>query len=221
MLKSYPGTGLTLLLALQEIDICIKAFTSLFDVTENRVRRVRDALATTGLPPKNKQGHHNNRPHALTQEEKDLLNEVPSDSERAAIMLRQKDGLKSTLELHQRKGEVFYDRKKAAGMEAQRWDEIEAVCFDDQKNLPCPNITTQDVYYSRQLSFHSFNIHVLSSDKAYLGPIPRSGPKFQDLSKLKQYVSDGNRPFFDNLPCDLNIAGSDPEGVSDAGSDSE
>ena len=95
------------------------------------------------------------------------LNEVPSDSERAAIMLRQKDGLKSTLELHQRKGEVFYDRKKAAGMEAQRWDEIEAVCFDYQKNLPCPNITTQDVYYSRQLSFHSFNIHVLSSDKVF------------------------------------------------------
>ncbi|RUS72208.1 hypothetical protein EGW08_020035 [Elysia chlorotica] len=200
-----------------KIDICIKAFTSIFDVTENRVRRVRDALATTGLPPKNKQGQHNNRPHALSQEEKDLvighiqsfrgrashysrkrtrriiafgyprkdtcstcdglkckieggntqLNELPPDSERAALLLRQKDGQKSTFELHQRKGEVFYDRKKAARMGAQRSDGMEAVCFDYQKNLPCPNITTQDVYYSRQLSFHSFNIHVLSSDKVF------------------------------------------------------
>lgn len=34
--------------------------------------------------------------------------------------------------------------------------------MDFQKNLPTPNITTNDVYYKRQLNFVSFNIHVLS-----------------------------------------------------------
>ncbi|KAK3791056.1 hypothetical protein RRG08_010460 [Elysia crispata] len=58
---------------ISKIDICIEVFTSIFDVTENSMRRVRDALATTGLPLKNKQDHHNKRPHALTQKEKDLV----------------------------------------------------------------------------------------------------------------------------------------------------
>lgn len=34
--------------------------------------------------------------------------------------------------------------------------------MDFQKNLPVPNISTNDVYYKRQLSFFSFNIHRLS-----------------------------------------------------------
>lgn len=34
--------------------------------------------------------------------------------------------------------------------------------MDFQKNLPFPNIATNDVYYKRQLSFYSFNIHQLS-----------------------------------------------------------
>ena len=42
------------------------------------------------------------------------LNEAPTDSEKAALLLRKKDGLKSNFELRQRKGEVFHDRKKAA-----------------------------------------------------------------------------------------------------------
>ncbi|KAG5899095.1 hypothetical protein JTB14_021598 [Gonioctena quinquepunctata] len=40
--------------------------------------------------------------------------------------------------------------------------DAEAVCIGFQKNLPLPNITTTDVYYKRQLSFYSFNIHRLS-----------------------------------------------------------
>ena len=33
--------------------------------------------------------------------------------------------------------------------------------------MPVPNKTSNDVYYKRQLSFYSFNIHVLSSDDVY------------------------------------------------------
>nr|XP_022911724.1 uncharacterized protein LOC111422745 [Onthophagus taurus] len=35
------------------------------------------------------------------------------------------------------------------------------------KNLPVPNIPTNDVYYKRQLSFYMFNIHVLSTAESY------------------------------------------------------
>ena len=36
------------------------------------------------------------------------------------------------------------------------------------KNLPTPNVTTNDVFYRRQLSVHAFNIHVLSSNAVFV-----------------------------------------------------
>ena len=36
---------------------------------------------------------------------------------------------------------------------------IEVLAFDFQKNLPIPNVTSNDVYYKRQLSLISFNVH--------------------------------------------------------------
>uniref|UniRef100_A0A6P7GF72 Uncharacterized protein LOC114341656 n=1 Tax=Diabrotica virgifera virgifera TaxID=50390 RepID=A0A6P7GF72_DIAVI len=39
--------------------------------------------------------------------------------------------------------------------------------MDFQKNLPVPNISTNDVYYRRQLSFYMFNIHKLSDSKSF------------------------------------------------------
>ena len=42
---------------------------------------------------------------------------------------------------------------------------------DKKANFPflfiCPNISNDDVYYKRQLSFYPFNIHVLSTSAAY------------------------------------------------------
>ena len=71
-------------------------------------------------------------------------------------------------ELHQRKAQVFYDRKKAAKRMAQQDPTTLAVAFDFQKELPLPNKTTSDVFYRRQLSVHSFNIHELAGDNAYI-----------------------------------------------------
>ncbi|XP_050303981.1 uncharacterized protein LOC126741556 [Anthonomus grandis grandis] len=65
-------------------------------------------------------------------------------------------------ELHKKKTEAFYARKRQARLQSRKSIEIEAVAMDYQKNLPVPNITTNDVYYKRQLSFYSFNIHRLS-----------------------------------------------------------
>lgn len=81
------------------------------------------------------------------------LNNAPPNSEISANLYRRKDELTTNLELHQRKGEVFYERRRASRIQAQGSEDVEAVCFDFQKNLPLPNVTTQDVYFSRQLSF--------------------------------------------------------------------
>lgn len=37
------------------------------------------------------------------------------------------------------------------------------ICIDLMKNLPVPNMSTNDVYYKRQLSFYLFVVHVLAS----------------------------------------------------------
>jgi len=44
--------------------------------------------------------------------------------------------------------------------------------MDYQKTIPLPNVPTNDVYYCRQLSMFSFNIHVLSSGMSYFFAYP-------------------------------------------------
>lgn len=51
---------------------------------------------------------------------------------------------------------------------------MEAVCMDFQKNLPVPNITSNDVYYKRQLPVYSFNVHVLASNKSVFYAYPQT-----------------------------------------------
>ena len=45
-------------------------------------------------------------------------------------------------------------------------DTLEAISIDYQKNLPTPNITTNDAYYRRQLNFITFNVHIISTDQS-------------------------------------------------------
>ena len=71
-------------------------------------------------------------------------------------------------ELHQRKAQVFYDRKRELLKMAQQDPTTLAVAFDFQKELPLPNKTTSNVFYRSQLSVHSFNIHELADDNAYI-----------------------------------------------------
>ena len=46
--------------------------------------------------------------------------------------------------------------------------------MDFQKNLHLPNISTNDVYYRRQLSLYSFNIHVLSTSESFFYCYPET-----------------------------------------------
>ena len=71
-------------------------------------------------------------------------------------------------DLHKRKADTLYTRKSEAHRRAQATEEVEAVSFDYQKNLPIPTKTRNDVNYRRQLTFVSFNIHVLSSNDVYI-----------------------------------------------------
>lgn len=59
--------------------------------------------------------------------------------------------------LHKRKAQTFYDRKKNARIKSKTDVEFQTIAMDYQKNMSLPNITTNDVYYKRQLSIYSFN----------------------------------------------------------------
>jgi hypothetical protein len=78
------------------------------------------------------------------------------------------DELVQNHNLHKKKAEQFYIRKRDAKSRAKDCNTFAAIAFDFQKNLPTPNKTTNDVYYRRQLSTLSFNIHVLGSDDVYM-----------------------------------------------------
>ncbi|XP_039290187.1 uncharacterized protein LOC120352657 [Nilaparvata lugens] len=82
------------------------------------------------------------------------------------------ESLQTKKELHLRKAKTFYDRKRAARQEAQKNPQKEAIAMDFEKNLPVPNIQTNDVYYRRQLSFYMFNVHVLSTAEAVFYTYP-------------------------------------------------
>ena len=71
--------------------------------------------------------------------------------------------LKKKTTLHYKNQLQFfpYARAKAA-------KSILAVAFDFQQEVHVPNLTTNDVFYRRQLSVHSFNIHELGGDNVYI-----------------------------------------------------
>ncbi|RUS88141.1 hypothetical protein EGW08_004103 [Elysia chlorotica] len=73
----------------------------------------------------------------------ELSKELPADELRRLAAER---------ELHWRKSQVFYERKTTAAQEAQSSPQHAAAAFDFWTHFPCPNISTLDVYYKRQLS---------------------------------------------------------------------
>ena len=108
-------------------------------------------------------------------------------------LLRKRGDLLTQREVHQRKAETFYSRKKNAKARAKTTATMRAVAFDFQKELYCPNKTSNDVYYKRQLSVHSFNIHDLGSDNVHFYAYDETiGKKGSDAvaSMLSKYVKE-------------------------------
>lgn len=77
-------------------------------------------------------------------------------------------------EIHKRKAQTFYDRKKNARLNAKRRPDFLAIAMDFQKNISLPKVSTNDVYYRRQLSMFSFNIHVLHSGESIFYTYPET-----------------------------------------------
>ena len=69
---------------------------------------------------------------------------------------------------HLRMAEKFYDEKRKVKRLCRYKVDHEAIVMDYAKNLPVPNLTTNDIYIiMRQLTLASFNIHVLSNDGSF------------------------------------------------------
>lgn len=235
---------------MEEIQVCQKAFISMFGITNQTIITLKKALVTTGQPPVDMRGKHFNRPHAKTEETKNYVNKHLSslkgrkshyslkkttkvylpeelnitklynmymekypnnpvsyeyyrnifsteynisfgyprkDScskcdeikvKKASLEMEKANNpctfpkddelkdLNITYQIHLRKAQVFYDRKRAAKFKAKSDPTYEAICIDYMKNVPCPNLSTNDVYYRRQLSLYLFNIHTLSTNEA-------------------------------------------------------
>ncbi|XP_054284123.1 uncharacterized protein LOC129001018 [Macrosteles quadrilineatus] len=77
-------------------------------------------------------------------------------------------------EVHKRKAEQFYSRKRQAKRQSKVDDSLEAICIDYGKNLQVPNIPTNDIYYKRQLSVYAFNVHVLSDARSVFYMYPQT-----------------------------------------------
>lgn len=68
---------------------------------------------------------------------------------------------------HKRNADKFYQKKRKSRKESKQNAKVVSICMDYCKNVSLPNITTNDVYYKRQLSMYSFNIHNLSTGESY------------------------------------------------------
>lgn len=83
--------------------------------------------------------------------------------------------------VHKARAQEFYNRKKKSKFASRKDKSQESICMDFGKNFPLPNISTNDVYYKRQLSVYLFNIHTLSTSESVFYVYPETiGKKGRD-----------------------------------------
>ena len=80
------------------------------------------------------------------------------DGRRAALLVEK--------QTHLTAADKWFALKRQKKSVAKETGGIEVLAFDYQKNLPIPNVSSNDVYYKRQLSLYSFNVHNLRTDAA-------------------------------------------------------
>lgn len=103
---------------------------------------------------------------AKVQSLQNQINNAKNDAVALAELQAELQKIETEHEVHLRKADAFYSRKRMERKLSQKNKAVEAICMDYQKNLNCPNISTNDVYYRRQLSFYLFNIHTLSTQES-------------------------------------------------------
>ncbi|KAK9727959.1 hypothetical protein QE152_g18933 [Popillia japonica] len=103
-----------------EIPVCYKAFLSilvfiLVFLAKGKVEYLQKSLKETGLAPKDKRGKH----CALTNKSEQQIRRLQTENE-----------------LHKRKAQTFYDRKREAKKRGKTTTDFEAIAMDFQKNEP-------------------------------------------------------------------------------------
>ncbi|KAK9681276.1 hypothetical protein QE152_g38442 [Popillia japonica] len=99
---------------------------------------------------------------------------VQSGTEGEAKLKADLKRVEAEAKLHKLRAATFYIRKRIEKKKSRTSNDYEAITMDYCKNLPTPNITTNDVYYKRELTFISFNIHVLSSNQSVFYTYPQT-----------------------------------------------
>lgn len=95
-----------------------------------------------------------------------VVERILAQQPNAVNALQQKQQLETERQVHLKRADVFYQRKRESKRRAQQDATHLAICMDYQKNLPAPNVTTNDAYYKRQLTCISFDIHILATNEA-------------------------------------------------------
>lgn len=72
---------------------------------------------------------------------------------------QERNAIKAEKDVHLKKSEWFYKELKQRTEEAEKYKEIEVLCFDFQQNLPLPKVPSTDAFYLRQLWMYNFCIH--------------------------------------------------------------
>ena len=90
---------------------------------------------------------------------------VKVDAETNTVTKQQLNG---EWELHKRKAERAYQQLKEDTALSKSTSDVDAITFDLQQSLPTPVLTTNVVFYKRQLWTYNLGIHDCKTSKAYM-----------------------------------------------------
>ena len=92
----------------------------------------------------------------------------------AAATTGEKTSLEGELMLHQCRAERAYQQLKEDAAMCKAKDSVVMVTFDLQQSLPTPKISTNIVFYKRQMWTYNFGVHDCSNDKGFMYMWPES-----------------------------------------------
>lgn len=93
------------------------------------------------------------------------LKTASTEAQKSALDLECKD-IDSDKTIHLLRANKWYKLKRQSKIRSRTDQLKESIVYDYAKNHSVPEITTNDVYYKRQLSVFIFNVHVLSTGQS-------------------------------------------------------
>ncbi|RUS83616.1 hypothetical protein EGW08_008635 [Elysia chlorotica] len=182
----------------------------MFGITKNRVETIRKALAETGHPPKDGRGKHNNRPHKLTADVRQAIQDhISSFRGRVSHYAR---GATRRLYLSEELNITkMYDLFKERHPEVTVGYESYRSIFNSDFNIGFGYPPTADDRNNWNGAFESVALKktgkgskqsrvTLPLEPSHCAPIPITSAKYKDLQGLKKLCKSECQSFFDNLP---------------------